>query len=215
MLTDKSTVDHDWTLVSLSKKNSNTYWYSISRHEVRNICSAVLSEKYFEFNLYFTKPDSTDKKGRRYINTKNTKASLLKAHCNVKTFWYRFVSFLCPENTDIWSALKIRKLHIWRSIVKMETEGYGHIHFYNSGTIFGIKFPYSSNTTTEPTSIEEPFKWTNAEIARLIQIILRPILIIVGTIGNGLTIYIMRKTSLKHLSSCFYMVILALVDLSK
>ena len=73
----------------------------------------------------------------------------------------------------------------------------------------------SSNTTTEVMPDEGTFKWTNAEIARLIQIIFRPILVIVGTVGNGLTIYIMRRTSLKHLSSCFYMVVLALTDSSK
>ena len=70
----------------------------------------------------------------------------------------------------------------------------------------------SSNTTTEPTSVEETFKWTKTEIARLIQIIFRPTLIIVGTVGNCLTIYIMRRTSLKQLSTCFYMVVLALAD---
>ena len=84
----------------------------------------------------------------------------------------------------------------------------------STGTDFG-DFSSSSNTTTEPTSFEETFIPTYAEIAWLIQIIFRPILIIVGTIGNGLTIYIMRRTSLKHLSSCFYMVVLALADSSK
>ena len=92
----------------------------------------------------------------------------------------------------------------------METKGYGHITFNYSGTNVG-EFSHSSNTTTEPTSIES-FKWTNAE---WIQIIFRPILVIAGTVGNGLTIYIMRRTSLKHLSSCFYMVVLALADSSK
>ena len=96
----------------------------------------------------------------------------------------------------------------------METEDYGRITFNYSGTNVG-EYTNSSNTTTEPMLIEEPFKWTNAEIARLIQIIFRPILVIVGTIGNLLTIYIMRKTSLKHLSSCFYICLLALADTSK
>ena len=64
-------------------------------------------------------------------------------------------------------------------------------------------------------SIGETFKWTDEEIARLMHLIFRPILIIVGTVGNGLTIYIMRRTSLKYLSTCFYMVLLALVDTSK
>ena len=56
------------------------------------------------------------------------------------------------------------------------------------------------------------FKWTSGEIARLIQIIVRPILIIIGTAGNGLTFYIMRRSSLKDVSSCFYMSLLALAD---
>ena len=73
----------------------------------------------------------------------------------------------------------------------------------------------SSNTTTESFIGEETSKWTNAEIARLIQIIFRPILIIVGTAGNCLSFYVMSRTSLKDVSSCFYMSILALADTSK
>ena len=96
----------------------------------------------------------------------------------------------------------------------METEADGRMNFNYSGTNFG-GFSNSSNSTTEPMSVKESFKWTNAEIARLIQIIFRPILVTVGTIGNGLTIYIMRKTSLKHLSCCFYMAVLAVADSSK
>ena len=92
----------------------------------------------------------------------------------------------------------------------METE----VTINYSGTGFE-ELLNSSNTSTESNFVEETFKWTNAEMARLIQIIFRPILIIVGTIGNGLTIYIMRRTSLKYLSSCFYMVLLALADTSK
>ena len=95
----------------------------------------------------------------------------------------------------------------------METEGYGLISFNNFGTNVE-EFLNSSNSTAEP-STGESFKWTNAEIERLIQIIFRPILVIIGTIGNGLAIYIMRRTSLKNLSSCFYMVVLALADSSK
>ena len=86
--------------------------------------------------------------------------------------------------------------------------------FKYTGTSFE-EFLNLSHITTDPSSIEETFRWTNAEIARLIQIIFRPILIIVGTIGNGLTVYIMRTSSLKDVSTCFYMVILALADSSK
>ena len=77
------------------------------------------------------------------------------------------------------------------------------------------RYSNSSEITTKPTVGEETFKWTDAEIARLIQIIFRPILVIFGTVGNGLTVYIMSMTSLKKVSSCFYMFLLALADTSK
>ena len=76
-------------------------------------------------------------------------------------------------------------------------------------------FSKLSDAATESTVGEETFKWTNAEIARLIQIIVRPFFLIGGTTGNGLSFYIMRRTSLKEVSSCFYMSILALADTSK
>ena len=73
----------------------------------------------------------------------------------------------------------------------------------------------SSEITREPTVGKETFKWTDAEIARLIQIIIRPILVVLGAVGNILTIYIMRATSLNKISSCFYMFLLGLADTRK
>ena len=72
-----------------------------------------------------------------------------------------------------------------------------------------------SDATTESAVGEKIFKWTDAEIARLIQIIVLPIFLTAGTMGNGLSFYIMRRTSLKDVSSCFYVSILALADTSK
>ena len=92
----------------------------------------------------------------------------------------------------------------------METE----IALIDFVTSFTIYFN-SSETTANPTNGEDKFKWTDTEIARLIHIIVRPILVILGTVGNGLTVYIMRMTSLKKVSSCFYMFVLALVDTRK
>ena len=83
-----------------------------------------------------------------------------------------------------------------------------------SATYYTI-FLNSSEITTKPTVGKETFKWTDAEIARLIQIIVRPILVAFGTVGNVLTVYIMRMTSLKKISSCFYMFLLALADSRK
>ena len=93
-------------------------------------------------------------------------------------------------------------------------EGESEVTFDSLETNFE-QFLNSSNITTEATGVKEEFEWTPAEIARLIQVIFRPILIIFGTVGNGLTIYIMRRTSLKDLSTCFYMFVLALADTSK
>ena len=83
---------------------------------------------------------------------------------------------------------------------------------WNISTIDLTGIPQLSNTSTESTVVVSSFKWTHEEIARLIQIIIRPILIIIGTAGNGLTLYIMRRSSLKDVSSCFYMSLLALAD---
>ena len=53
------------------------------------------------------------------------------------------------------------------------------------------------------------------EITRMIHVIVRPILIVGGTIGNLLSFYVMRRGSLKEVSTGFYMSILALVDTGK
>ena len=96
----------------------------------------------------------------------------------------------------------------------------------NSSNIFEIKteinynafthgYFNSSEMTTLHNDDKEISQWFNEEITRLIQLITRPILIIVGSIGNILTFYIMRRTSLKNVSSCFYMAVLALADTRK
>ena len=42
-----------------------------------------------------------------------------------------------------------------------------------------------------------------------------PILILSGTIGNILSLYIMRRGPLKNASTCFYMSVLAVIDSGK
>ena len=73
----------------------------------------------------------------------------------------------------------------------------------------------SFNKTVLPDDDKETFGWINEDIFRLIQVIARPILIIIGSIGNSLTFYITRKSSLKDVSSCFYMAVLSLADSCK
>ena len=50
------------------------------------------------------------------------------------------------------------------------------------------------------------------ETTRLMQVYIRPVIIVGGTVGNLLTFCVMRRGSMKKVSTCFYMAILALAD---
>ena len=52
----------------------------------------------------------------------------------------------------------------------------------------------------------------HTEIVRMMEVISRPPIIVLGTIGNLLTFFAMRRGSLKEVSTCFYMAILGLAD---
>ena len=92
----------------------------------------------------------------------------------------------------------------------METE----IPWIYSATV-STGFYNSSQIAINPAVGNDNLKWTTAEIVKWIQIIIRPILVIFGTVGHGLTVYIMRTTSLKKISCCFYVFLLALADTRK
>ena len=70
----------------------------------------------------------------------------------------------------------------------------------------------SFNTTVAYDVNGSIHQWNTAEIERLIQLIVRPIYVLFGTVGNILSFYIMRRGSLGNLSTCFYMSMLALAD---
>ena len=67
----------------------------------------------------------------------------------------------------------------------------------NDSTADFVEYLNSSEMTELPNDDNETSPWFSEEITRLVQLITRPILILVGSIGNGLTFYIMRRTSLK------------------
>ena len=73
-----------------------------------------------------------------------------------------------------------------------------------------------SNVTESLTNQTQPTKESSEdeELARVLELVIRPVLIVFGTIGNGLSFYIMRQGSLKKMSTCFYLSILALTDTS-
>ena len=80
---------------------------------------------------------------------------------------------------------------------------------------YSMDISNSSVNSTSSSEVDDSFVWNSKEIARLINIIVRPILVVFGTIGNGLSFFIMRRSSLKNLSTCFYTSILALTDTGK
>ena len=52
----------------------------------------------------------------------------------------------------------------------------------------------------------------NEEIVRMIQVITRPPIIVLGTVENLLAFFTMQRGSLKRMSTCFYMAVLGLAD---
>ena len=71
--------------------------------------------------------------------------------------------------------------------------------------------PGLSNVTTVPVE-EAPADDDGSELARIVFVIAYPIIIVGGVIGNILTFIVMRRGSMRDVSTCFYMRILALVD---
>ena len=50
------------------------------------------------------------------------------------------------------------------------------------------------------------------EAYRMIVVVVVPVIIVLGTLGNVLSFIVMRRRFLRYVSTCFYMSILALVD---
>ena len=73
---------------------------------------------------------------------------------------------------------------------------------------------YIQSNTTEKI-IPNADDILDEETARLLQVFIRPILVVLGTYGNALSFYIMRRGSLKKVSTCFYMAMLAIADTRK
>ena len=67
------------------------------------------------------------------------------------------------------------------------------------------------NNDTKSAGVKDEYH----TVSRTIIITTFPFIIIIGTIGNLLTFFVMRRGSLKHSSTCFYMAILALSDTGK
>ena len=80
-------------------------------------------------------------------------------------------------------------------------------------TLKDTKHPDNTTTSLDEsngTTGSQPY--STLEISRLVILL---IIIIFGSIGNILTFIVMRKGSLKDVSTCFYMSILAVADTGK
>ena len=69
---------------------------------------------------------------------------------------------------------------------------------------------YSNLTITQETVTDDDSNI--AEIVRLMHVYARPVIIVFGTLGNVLAFIVMWRGSMRHVSTCFYMAILALAD---
>ena len=76
------------------------------------------------------------------------------------------------------------------------------------------QFPPIVNIT-DPDNNGTVFDPYNYETVRNINIIVRPFLIGIGTIGNMMAFFVMQGGTLRKVSTCFYMSVLALVDTGK
>ena len=80
-----------------------------------------------------------------------------------------------------------------------------------TNTILNVSNLYGNGTNVTVTEqpVTEDQDW---EIASLMQVYGRPPIILLGTLGNVLAFIVMRRGSMRHVSTCFYMAILALAD---
>ena len=67
-------------------------------------------------------------------------------------------------------------------------------------------------TNNSPPNSYAEAEMNNLDLERQIALSVYPVVIILGTIWNLLTFIIMQKGSLKKVSTCFYMSMLALAD---
>ena len=81
-----------------------------------------------------------------------------------------------------------------------------------SSSNFSISQNASSIFNESPNYKERVNFHNYKETTRLMQVYIRPVIIVGGSVGNLLTFCVMQRGSMKKVSTCFYMAILALAD---
>ena len=79
-------------------------------------------------------------------------------------------------------------------------------------TASSSKYVFQTNLSDNSNSTADQ---PDAETVRLMRVIVSPVIILFGTLGNALILFVMRKERLKRTSICFYMSLLAVADTGK
>ena len=80
-----------------------------------------------------------------------------------------------------------------------------------------LKFLTTLDNVNLNSSADTEDDWYGKEekMAKTVILSTFPVILVIGTIGNLLTFIVMQRGSLKHLSTCFYMAMLAVADTCK
>ena len=101
--------------------------------------------------------------------------------------------------------------HLFSVYLTMEEITFSSLSLSNN-TLEDIEYPDNTTTLQDESSGSTD---DQTHPAYMVYNIFLPVFIIFGSVGNILTIIIMRKGSLKDVSTCFYMSILAVADTGK
>ena len=118
-------------------------------------------------------------------------------------------NMLCDETNTNYIRIACNTMEIV-SIINSDnvTTSYSEItDIYNASSMSNTQIQEYLETNNDNYNVD-----ISKTIARYIQLVLRPIFIILGTMGNLVTFYVMRSGSLRSVPICFYMSILALAD---
>ena len=109
------------------------------------------------------------------------------------------------------SSIKLIMAEILNSTVPFTKNTSNVSELYGNGTNLTVT---EEPVTVDKTKLAEIVRQMQLrEISRLMQVYGRPPIIILGTLGNVLAFIVMRRGSLRHVSTCFYMAILALANM--
>ena len=120
-----------------------------------------------------------------------------------------FQHFQNKEEMELSTTVMFHSLNSSANISAVDVTG-------NSSVNFNTSVLYFNETHDNETAINNKLSIFNSyysnELKQLLHVIIIPILFVFGTYGNAVSFYCMRRGSLREVSTCFYMAILAVAD---